>query len=435
MRLIRLLKNDLARETGEWVDDGLISVDQAQSICRRYGVEYGAAEQQRLAYRLLQGLGYFFAGLALITLLSANWDEIPRWIRLCGLIGVTAAVQLLALQKYCSGHLAGAKTLFLLGNMIYGAAIILIAQVYHLGEHMPDGIFWWALGSLPVALLLQSRVLMLLSLLLAGVWFATEVSLGFYPALYPLFILSAVWLLMRVNTSLLLFLLTVLSVVFWVEFTLAYLWREGRQFEFHVEHLAVSAALFIFAYAFAQWLLLRPAVSAGDYGAFLKVWCLRFALILLLVMSFEDPWRELIEASWQHWQALMVVLTPLLSLSMLLAYRAGRLWALLAIIAVYVLAFVWVGLSQNPEHAPVLQVLDNILLLAAGVGLIVRGVQAGISHYYYLGILTVLVTALVRYIDLIGDYVGASLLFTLFAFLLLGAARCWKRGQLGQGGL
>ena len=107
----------------------------------------------------------------------------------------------------------------------------------------------------------------------------------------------------------------------------------------------------------------------------------------------------------------------------------------MAIIAVYVLAFVWVGLSQNPEHAPVLQVLDNILLLAAGVGLIVRGVQAGISHYYYLGILTVLVTALVRYIDLIGDYVGASLLFTLFAFLLLGAARCWKRGQLGQGGL
>ena len=33
--------------------------------------------------------------------------------------------------------------LFFLGNLFYGASIILVAQIYHLGEHMPDGVFWW----------------------------------------------------------------------------------------------------------------------------------------------------------------------------------------------------------------------------------------------------------------------------------------------------
>ena len=40
-----------------------------------------------------------------------------------------------------------ATGLFFLGNIFYGASIILIAQIYHLGEYMPDGVFWWDTGS------------------------------------------------------------------------------------------------------------------------------------------------------------------------------------------------------------------------------------------------------------------------------------------------
>ena len=72
------------------------------------------------------------------------------------------------------------------------------------------------------------------------------------------------------------------------------------------------------------------------------------------------------------------------------------------------------------------QVLANVALVAAGVGLIVRGTASGISHYYFLGVATILLTAFMRYLDLIGDYVDSAVLFIVLAGVLLGAARYWK---------
>ena len=72
----------------------------------------------------------------------------------------------------------------------------------------------------------------------------------------------------------------------------------------------------------------------------------------------------------------------------------------------------------------------NIVLVVAGVWLIISGISKGISHYFFLGVASILVTALLRYADLIGDYIGGALLFMFFAVLLLGAARFWKKRQL-----
>ena len=74
------------------------------------------------------------------------------------------------MRQYRSGRTSPAVGLFILGNLFYGASIILIAQIYHLGEHMPDGVFWWALGSLPFAVLLCNTWLTLFSGLLALLW-------------------------------------------------------------------------------------------------------------------------------------------------------------------------------------------------------------------------------------------------------------------------
>ena len=79
---------------------------------------------------------------------------------------------------------------FFLGGLMYGASIMLIAQIYHIGEHFPDGIFWWALGVLPLALLLRSNLIMALATALAYLWFFVEAGMGFYPLLFPLFLLA-----------------------------------------------------------------------------------------------------------------------------------------------------------------------------------------------------------------------------------------------------
>ncbi len=426
MRLIRLLKNDLARESAEWVDEGIISTAQAEQISRRYGVDYHQIQNRSLGYTVLVGLAYLFIGLAVITLIGHNWDEIPRALRMGGLIAITLAVQGLALRRYMAGNEGGAIALFLLGNMLYGSSIILIAQIYHLGEHMPDGIYWWALGSLPFALLLKNPWLMLQSLLLAMIWFMVESSMGFYPLSSPLFILAALYVLLRGRQSLLLFLLTVVSIISWVEYSMAEVWREQGYYDFTSEHLVLGAALFILAYSVSQWLAQQSSHAARDYGALLSVWCLRFALVFMLVMSFDWGWQELITAPWDHLGQLLLLLLPLLGGALLVAYHSGKLPTAASLIGYLLLMLFTVMVLESKGDAVIPQVLDNIALIGVGGWLILRGIHQGISHYFFLGVATILLTALLRYIDLIGDYIGAAALFMLFAFLLLGAARYWK---------
>ena len=65
MRLIRILKYDLCREVAAWVGEGLISTEQAESICSRYGVDYHNLSRRSYGYQVLVVLGCLFISLSL----------------------------------------------------------------------------------------------------------------------------------------------------------------------------------------------------------------------------------------------------------------------------------------------------------------------------------------------------------------------------------
>ena len=442
MRLIRLLKRDLATEISTWVEREIVSVDQARAICRVYGFDYDEMRSRSTAYRILVVLGFLFIGLALITVIGANWDEIPRSARMAGLLALTAGTHALALRHHLFGRTSLATGLFILGNLFYGASIILIAQIYHLGEHMPDGVFWWALGSLPFAVLLCNPWLTLMSGLLALVWLYLEyqtwlLNATFLAFAFPVFLSVELYVLARARTNALLFLTFVASLVLWFETALGTMWMDGRdRAEWSAEQVFVGAALFIVAYAAGNWLHARDDAKARDYGALLSVWTLRLALVGMLVMSFELSWEKLITAEWNHLTSMWIVVATLAAAALRLGSRTGALAPLLVLAALAggtMVAVVVTGTHADPAnlevHAAVFQVFDNVALVAAGIWLIVRATATGASHLFFLGVATILLTAFLRYTDLIGDYVGGAILFLAFAALLLGAARYWKRRQ------
>ena len=427
MRLIRLLKNDMAKETCEWVEAQIITPAQARRICARYGTDYDRVRQGTAGYNVLIGLGYLFVGLAVITLLGANWEEIPRAVRMGGLILITVVTQGLGVKYYMEGRQERAAGIFLLGNLFYGASIILIAQIYHLGEHMPDGVFWWALGSLPLGLLIKSPWVTLQALMLGMIWFFMQVDLGFYPALFPIFILGGIYTLIAGKQSMVIFLTVVAAVGIWVEWSLSAFWREGRFFDFYAEHLFVSVALFILLYTFSHWLNTIRSSKAKDYGALLSLWSLRFGLVLMVVMGFEEPWHDLLDAAFDHTLSMAVFAGILAAAALVTAHRIGKTVPVTSLLAVYGLTTGAVLISKDPAHAHYFQIVYNCALIAVGIRLIMAGINQGISHYFFLGIAAILITALMRYIDLIGDYIGGAALFLFFAVLLLGAARFWKK--------
>src|SRR5690606_35139344 len=189
-------RHTISTESQRWVDARIITQDQAAQIRALYPTDDG-----RRGYGLLTILGYAFIALALITLIGANWDEIPRSLRMLGLVLLTLGTHGLALRRLLLGQRDSAIPLFFLGNAFYGVAIILIAQIYHLGEHMPDGVLAWALGFAPFALLLRDPWLTLQTLALAVVWAGLQVSLGYDIALFPAFLALTLYVLAQPKSS------------------------------------------------------------------------------------------------------------------------------------------------------------------------------------------------------------------------------------------
>ena len=436
MRLIRLLKRDLGRECSDWVKDKLISEDQAIKICDRYGINYQEISKQTYGYAVLVGLGYLFIGLAVITFLSANWDEIPRAVRMSGLLLITTLTHLFALKKFNEGFRSEAIGFFFLGSMFYGASIMLIAQIYHIDEHYPNGILWWTIGVLPLGLLLESSFLFALTTVLAFAWFFVETYLNYYPALFPIFLIALGWHVFKVKQSYILFLAFMAGLGFWSEYTMAWFMGDDFQFDFQAVHLIFTVGLFLAFHGFSKWLVSLNNKKLIDYGYVLGLWTLRFVIIFLLVFSFDVLWEELIEADWENVGLSLVLAMVLSAIALCFSFIGNRRsYSTLAFSLLYIFGTCMVIYVEDGLYALYFQIVTNIVLVITGIWLIIRGIREGITHYFFLGVSSILITGLLRYIDLVGDYVGASILFIIFAVILLSAARFWKSHQHLQRGL
>ena len=224
---------------------------------------------------------------------------------------------------------------------------------------------------------------------------------------------------------------------FWSEYLLAWLMRDHYRLDFGPENVAFGVSLIILYAGMAEWLGSSADRMLKDYGTVLGMWVLRFAMIMLFVFSFEDPWRELLEAEWEQSGLTIALAVGLPLLALVLVHLARRRIAPLAVLAVYFIVSLLAVLQVSNYLGIYFQIADNIILIIFGIWLLVRGIKDGLTHYFFLGVSTILVTGLLRYIDLVGDYVGAALLFMIFAVILLATARYWKlykkRMQRGSG--
>lgn len=451
MKLLRLLKRELSAEASSWVQKGIISVDQADRILEMYGTELPSGREKSAGYYVLLAIAALFMGLALIVLLSANWEQIPRMVRMTTLIAATLAVNCVGLHFFKQGRFDAGRIWFFSGSLVYGAAIFLIAQIYHLGEHYPDGVFYWALGVMPIALLTDSVLIMLLAGSLATLWLVLESRFGFFPSLYPLFAFGLFWMCFRQRRSLILFLLGVGGCVYFGEVVVMDLFGDGlSRFRFGVEHIYFTAGLFLLLHAGGR-LLESEADNPchSDYGLLLRLWSLRFGILTLFVLSFSEMWLELLVASRSHETfilgctvSVLLLVGICLALSLTLRKRRGAGdWPLfleanissigLTLFYAFCNLFLlysgkWFGLHP----VAVLQIITNAALLLIGIWLILKGYRTSSSTSFYMGVAILLITALLRYFDLIGDYISGALVFFVAGLVMFTTARLWKRHLL-----
>jgi uncharacterized membrane protein len=140
---------------------------------------YGAAEIRRdLDSRstgagptgALAVLGAILLGAAVMSFVAANWASMSKLAKLTLLFGGIAGSYGLAYELFRRKLDMFAHAAVLGGVALFGGAIMLIAQMYHMDGHPPDAVWLWSLGALAAGCLLRSNPALAASIVLICVW-------------------------------------------------------------------------------------------------------------------------------------------------------------------------------------------------------------------------------------------------------------------------
>ncbi|HSG75726.1 MAG TPA: DUF2157 domain-containing protein, partial [Burkholderiales bacterium] len=111
---------------------------------------------------------------------------------------VAAHGSAMALARRANASVGLVEGLHVLGTMLFGAGIWLVAQIYHIDEHYPNAFLVWSLGALALAWAMPSVVQALLALFLVTFWAGVElfdfrVAVHSAPVLVVLGVLPLAW--------------------------------------------------------------------------------------------------------------------------------------------------------------------------------------------------------------------------------------------------
>ncbi len=145
----------LEKEAKRWLEEGIIDPQQRDRILQRYQLMRRAEEKAGPAKLIttVSILGSLLVGIGIILFIASNWALIPRWAKLLliftSMLGSYGLGFYFRFEKRTYPRVGA--SLILLGSLIFGAGIFLIAQIFHIKAHEPNGLLLWAAGVLPLA--------------------------------------------------------------------------------------------------------------------------------------------------------------------------------------------------------------------------------------------------------------------------------------------
>lgn len=220
-------------------------------------------------------------GFAVMSFVAANWQAMPRLLRIGMLIAAMWAAYGLSGVLARRGMTGFAHAAILLGVGIFGGSIMLISQMYHMDGNPADAVLLWAGGALLAGVGLRSNPALALAMVLVVYWGTTEalrLDRVFWPFLVPWALVSAAFYWQRWRPGLHLSGLALTGFIV----SLGYRLNDG-----HAHGLVVVAGLAVMAASIAGERLKPelPALWSGsfNYGlviALAGLWALQF---------FESP--------------------------------------------------------------------------------------------------------------------------------------------------
>lgn len=421
----------LHKQIDQWVGDGLMDGEMAQTLRRRYPLE--GRGWGRL---ILSSLGAIIFGLGVILLIAYNWEAMPKFAKLGVIFGSLTAAHGLALLVNRKGSApAAAEGLHALGTMLFGAAIWLVAQIYHIEDHYPNAMLIWGLGALALGWALPSVTQALMAVTLLLVWQAMEVfdfanNLHGVPWLILIGVFPLFWRLKSavLGGTALIALLTSLTIV-------------TIQLD---EELPASVLLLVStaAIGFARLLEgLSDARLAQSASAFSLPGHAVFLFIVYL-LSFPGISGELFDVRLQEPMVSGYFFGALATATLIWGWvlsapasGRSRTWRVtdLVILAGCAVA-VFFSFEQLSGSGWYTALPFNLLLLAYSVLLIVFGSRQVRLHKVVVGCILLALLAAARYVDLFDSLITRAMVFFVVGGLLFAVGNLYSRQKKEQGG-
>ena len=159
----------IRREIEAWRSEGIITSELAETLTSRYE----STEEHRRAFGLsrFSGIiaifGVVLVGLGVIGLVAVNWSEISGSTKLGLMVTFTAVSYVVGWWlAYRSEYPRTGIAIILLGAILFGASIHLVAQSFNVEVNHPNLVTAWFLGVIPVAYVTRSKAVLVLSIIL-----------------------------------------------------------------------------------------------------------------------------------------------------------------------------------------------------------------------------------------------------------------------------
>ncbi|WP_341739197.1 DUF2157 domain-containing protein [Microcoleus sp. CAWBG640] len=449
-------RRELRSQAKLWQAEGLIDTSLYQQLADRYQFHTLESASRNRFLGILISLGSILLALGVITFVAANWQVWPREARVTLLLSLFVAVNTAGFylwrippSRSTNSHpnmpptkgrnkLLG-EGLLLLGALILGANMALMAQMFHIGGSSYGLFLAWGIGVLGMAYSLRLTSLGVLSALLVGLgyWLAVldwsskvefswlEVLVRQMPiAASIMFIPLAYWCRSRA-----IFALGAIVLIFSLQVSIV----QGLNPSWGAAIFCALPPALLWGYDDAMW----PNIHSRLFQPTTRSLALIFLAGLFYFFSFHWLWQDSpapsqISLDWS-------VLTNVVFLGALTVFEWLHLGRLelrrpkqkgvdlttgaiaIAIVISALIPFYHLNVSPLPQLATF---LFNVLLFLLAVGLIREGLALGNRRSFWGGM--VLVT--LQIISRLFEY-NTELLLKSFVFVLCGigviAAGLW----------
>lgn len=199
-RLSVYLSKWIKTQLQKWQEMGILDARQIEAISNLYvwpkgSIVSNVSHLKRIRYiTSLLVIGSFLVGLGVISFVAFNWAKIGYIVKLS-----------LLMASFIIAHLTGVYlflnkpnlkriglSLIFLGNLLFGANIWLVAQMYHINYGFTTGIFLWAIGVVPTVYFTRSRLNYFLSVGLFLLWALSVLAITHQMPILYLFVLLGI---------------------------------------------------------------------------------------------------------------------------------------------------------------------------------------------------------------------------------------------------